>query len=414
MPRKRRRCGRSLCSLCSLCSLRTALSCLVLGIAVAVGLAWSLWPKYNYVHLIPDNEVPTSGPACDPSLGQDLGGDMMEKGYTIVPNVISEESRSKIMDYANQQPFTNYFSGYRMGDFQQIMQLAPELIPKLEELVKVIQDSSNIRVAASNPDGSANMSLNTQIAMEFLTANAADPGKSVAHIWHQDFEAYYISQSTSQYLNMYLVLEKPEPLEAGLTVAAFDRIRARSAELYDLLFNNAATSWEPSGRSMLIRNHKYYDKFYMQQFPLEDIACTPRLVPGDLLILRGDTPHRTQYPIRSYRTTLSIRLSTFQFSVASMLEGGLVKYSRMHHSSNHFRILAMTAWFGTEEFERFSREAAQGKSFEKWASVRQVLAWRYLTLRIEAGYYGRSALAVIRILSGKLAGETETPPISWY
>mmetsp|Transcript_47091 Transcript_47091/g.136109 ORF Transcript_47091/g.136109 Transcript_47091/m.136109 type:complete len:415 (+) Transcript_47091:64-1308(+) len=414
MPRKRRRCGRSLCSLCSLCSLRTALSCLVLGIAVAVGLAWSLWPKYNYVHLIPDNEVPTSGPACDPSLGQDIGQDMMEKGYTIVPNVISEESRSKIMDYANQQPFTNYFSGYRMGDLQQIMQLAPELIPKLEELVKVIQDSSNIRVAASNPDGSANMSLNTQIAMEFLTANAADPGKSVAHIWHQDFEAYYISQSTSQYLNMYLVLEKPEPLEAGLTVAALDRIRERSTELYDLIVENAASSWAPLGRFMLLRNHRTYDKFYLQQFPLDDIGCTPRLVPGNLLILRGDLPHRTQYPIRSYRTTLSIRLSTHNFSVASMFEAGLVKYSRLHHGDLFMHYLAMSAWFGREEFHRAFRECEQGRAFEKWANLRQWLAWRYLSFRMAAGYYGLGALAHVRIWSGKLMGETALPPISWY
>merc|ERR1712039_665617 len=109
----------------------------------------------------------------------------------------------------------------------------------------------------------------------------------------------YISQKTTQYLNMYLVIEKPEPTEAGISIVGFDHIRARSPELYNLLVGNAASNIDPVDKCcMLFENHNTIDRYYTLEFQLDEIGCTPRLVPGDLLILRGDIPHRTQFPIR--------------------------------------------------------------------------------------------------------------------
>merc|ERR1712203_1270970 len=98
----------------------------------------------------------------------------------------------------------------------------------------------------------------------------------------------------------------------------------------------------------------YFDKFFVQNFAMEDLMCTPRLVQGDLLVLRGDTPHRTQYPIRSHRVTLSIRYSMTTWDNAELWTGGMVKYSRLYHGRDAFAWLAYSEGFGRRLEELYS------------------------------------------------------------
>merc|ERR1712241_1324007 len=118
------------------------------------------------------------------------------------------------------------------------------------------------------------------------------------------------------YLNMYLVLDKPDPNEAGLSVVSMDALHARSPRVHDLILGNSASVWEEEGfapsqraHQQILRTHAVHDRFVIQDFKLEDVSCTPRLMRGDLLILRGDVPHRTQSPLRNHRTSLSLRVA---------------------------------------------------------------------------------------------------------
>ncbi|HEY4181387.1 MAG TPA: hypothetical protein VGM90_31290 [Kofleriaceae bacterium] len=120
--------------------------------------------------------------------------------------------------------------------------------------------------------------------------------------FHQDFDLdYKLTRDHIDYLNFWVPVAKPDPAKSNVVVIPFDTLRARSQEAYDALVG--------SGGHRLIRNASWTDVFgnyggilderertreLVLDFSIDDLAETPLLAQGDLLIMRGDLIHRTQ------------------------------------------------------------------------------------------------------------------------
>merc|ERR1711972_1013573 len=78
----------------------------------------------------------------------------------------------------------------------------------------------------------------------------------------------------------------------------------------------------------------------MGDFHLDNVACTPQWNAGDIVIIRGDTLHRTQ-PHDSARVSLCVRVFQQRFNIDSMFTGGITRYMFFYHSLSHYVNLAV-------------------------------------------------------------------------
>jgi hypothetical protein len=111
--------------------------------------------------------------------------------------------------------------------------------------------------------------------------------------YHQDHESFYILQQYYHYLNFWIPITKPDANKSGLKVIPFDKLKELAPEYFDKIVNYGATRYFPNGDTT-----KFIDNNNGQEFDipinLDSIAESPALNAGDVLLLRGDTIHKTQ------------------------------------------------------------------------------------------------------------------------
>jgi len=157
--------------------------------------------------------------------------------------------------------------------------------------------------------------------------------------WHQDHEPYYALQQTKNYINMYIPLVKPDPILSGLCVIPLNIL-----DLSEI----GASRYEPSETGTIVHNDTTGDKFKVS-VNIEDIKETPKLCPGDLLLIRGGVIHRTQDSLTS-RIAVSIRCtdSTKLISKKMMLTG--CDYKQNIINSNRYTYNKMLERFKNKDF----------------------------------------------------------------
>jgi hypothetical protein len=131
------------------------------------------------------------------------------------------------------------------------------------------------------------------------------------HDWHQDHESYYASNDHFNYVNLYVPISKPNRAKTNLCVVPFDKLRDVCKPLHDVCYNGGAaryTHYRPPGgkvRCMRLDDAQGTNEVY--DCDLELLKETPQLGPGDALVIRGDTLHRTE-DLATVRTVLSLRI----------------------------------------------------------------------------------------------------------
>ncbi len=126
--------------------------------------------------------------------------------------------------------------------------------------------------------------------------------------WHQDAITWYLGQDNYHYVNVYLPLLKPRPELSNMHLVPFDRLeRECSPGLREQLKGGGAR------RARIIAGHtQLFDDQYggYDEIPcdLNELAVTPHLAAGDLLVMRGDLFHKTQ-DVLTDRVAVSFRLA---------------------------------------------------------------------------------------------------------
>lgn len=128
-----------------------------------------------------------------------------------------------------------------------------------------------------------------------------EPSRSIKLPYHQDHESFFLCNEHYHYLNAWMVIEKGDPENSNLTIVPFDRLAEKSLLLHDFCLGNGAT--------VVADGHLKNDNlgsWYKLDFDIDEIAITPHMEVGDVLLIRGDILHKTQNQL-THRIAVSIR-----------------------------------------------------------------------------------------------------------
>jgi len=209
--------------------------------------------------------------------------DLKTKGYTVIPNFLSEDEIAVFLADYNSAKSSNIDSHPEYVTQVNLNLPKEVLFSKLTEVSK----ASGLKVDMLILGGlyTSTSSMNMQ--------------------WHQDHESYYLTQQLYDYLNFYIILEKEDPLQSGLSVIPFDRLAEVLPDHVDQFLNSGAKRLEPDGDTTRVWDDENGEEWTLP-VNINSIMDSPKLSAGDLLLVRGDVIHKTQ-DASTNRIALSIR-----------------------------------------------------------------------------------------------------------
>jgi hypothetical protein len=197
---------------------------------------------------------------------------------------------------------------------------------KLADVARAVKHATGIRVNthSAGPFGSLYFTTDGDIGLG----------------WHQDSVSYYAYQNHYDYLNFYIPIVKPVRAKSNLSVVPFDALSARSPEISQAIRGKGATRFVVKRGKTVIHDNAQGGRHGVLPYAIDDLAVTPELDAGDLLLLRGDVIHRTQ-DTDTRRVALSLRMMNARTRIrrADLVRGGLVKTILMTQLRNDFQVL---------------------------------------------------------------------------
>jgi hypothetical protein len=249
--------------------------------------------------------------------------DLDSAGYVVVPRFLTDEEAAVFeLDYLeSDQPCDASYA------VRQVSATARAAIhDKLQAVAAVVERTTSVRVdhVASGVLGS----------IYFTTDGDIGSG------WHQDSVSYYAYQNHHDYLNFYIPVVKPLKVKSNLSLVPFDRLEARSPELARKIRGRGASRFEIKDGTTIAHDNNAGGTHGTLPYDLEELAVTPELDRGDLLLVRGDVVHRTQDK-ETRRVAVSIRMMNSQARVrrTELVRGGLQKAAVMTRGRRDFQQL---------------------------------------------------------------------------
>lgn len=341
---------------CCLCS--TTFSVALIG--VIFGLALQKWPRGCCEHFWPDPDSDVSADSC-PQKSQGVRlQDLQEKGFAILPEFITQDQVAHFMRVSNAKEedlraCRGCKAGLKEANQQDTSPLHSQVMDLLGQIVSTTDIDTGSRIMHNCHDSRDAVTVTGQ----FFHSNVSVEGTPVLS-WHQDTELGYKYQEPYHHLSLYIFLEKPFPNSAGLTLLPYDAIRRRSKALYDRFVGTGSRDFHIFSPKQILETFGKRDIGFDQKTMTGNIttfvehetdtvvayhgdlmaaACTPDLKPGDAILFRGDTFHRTQEhtQVPSWRTSLNVRISSVkQFSYWRFFSGGHEKAKTIFRSPNVF------------------------------------------------------------------------------
>ncbi len=162
-------------------------------------------------------------------------------------------------------------------------------LPKAEEVLKVVRKATSLQVD----------SINFLTLSHYVVTRLAQRTSTV----HQDYDLdYRLSGDHLHYLNFWIPIEKPQAEKSNLCLLPLDTLKAKDPEAFRRTVGAGGRRWlTEQGRTAVYGSSEEAALLEEPQQPLftldwdvEDFLETPVTRAGDLLLLRGDLPHRTQ------------------------------------------------------------------------------------------------------------------------
>ena len=226
--------------------------------------------------------------------------DFDNKGFAVITDWISDaDARFIATDYHN--------SGATDNQNQKTHLASAGVMSSLTEKINTVLDAINTQTKLQ-------VDLITPQAVYFSTEYMR-PG------WHQDHESFYILQQHTDYLNFYIIVEKEDPITSGISLITLDVVHEKLPGFVSSIIGQGAKTYIQQGRVTVVQCDDTGRK-YPIPVRLDDIAVSPELRAGDLLLMRGDIIHKTQDGDAS-RLALSVRCTkgSAPISKTKLLEG---------------------------------------------------------------------------------------------
>ena len=202
--------------------------------------------------------------------------DLETRGFVLVHQFLSGDELQALRDDYVSRPMdanANYNAKTPASDAIAGFQA------RIDDVVRQVNERTSIRVDLHVPSTS-----------NYFAVGVAD---GVYFPWHQDHESYYVIQNHFDYLNFYLPIIKPERARSNLCVVPFDALNEAAPKVHDFAVRSGAGFYRPiAGRTLAINEDR--GAATVAHVDMEQLAVTPQLDEGDLLLMRGDIVHRTQ------------------------------------------------------------------------------------------------------------------------
>ena len=228
--------------------------------------------------------------------------DLKTKGYTVIPNFLTQEEIDMFLaDYNKVR--TNSLTNHPQYVSPATPWIHNKILPKLTQ----VSTSSGLKADLVEDIGS------------YTSTESMDMG------WHQDHQSYYFYQQSYNYLNFYIILEKDDPTLSGLSLIPFDVLAELAPNHVDKFINSGAKRFCSLSNTTQVTDDNDGTNWHLP-FNIGTIKESPKLSPGDLLLIRGDVIHKTQ-DILTKRVAFSIKYmdSSAPISLKKIRQGGLCK-----------------------------------------------------------------------------------------
>jgi hypothetical protein len=216
----------------------------------------------------------------------DTWRDLEHRGFVVVRGFLAPDDVAVMLDgFDKGKPPEEYPFGFK------IMGRAPlkAAWSKIEPALAEIRQQTSIQVDE----------INFLTLSHYITTRLAERTSYL----HQDFDVdYRLTRDHINYLNFWIPLRKPDRSRSNVTLIPFDAWRARSCDEHAPFVGSGGYRFiSHDGRTAVygdkghvLANGETVAPERILTFDLEDIAETPELDVGDLLLMRGDVIHRTQ------------------------------------------------------------------------------------------------------------------------
>jgi hypothetical protein len=226
--------------------------------------------------------------------------DLLDRGFVVVPGFLGRaEIDSLLAGFDGGRPPQDYMFGFKLLGRLPLQAAWSRIEPVLAD----IRAQTDIRADV----------INFLTLSHYITTRFAERSSYL----HQDFDLdYKLTRDHLNYLNFWIPLRKPEPLKSNVTLVPFDVLRVRDPREHERLVGAGGNRFVArNGKTAifgrygsLLSTDDSLEPERIVDFDLEEIAVTPPLAAGDLLLMRGDVIHRTQ-DIETDRVAASVRVT---------------------------------------------------------------------------------------------------------
>lgn len=123
--------------------------------------------------------------------------------------------------------------------------------------------------------------------------------------WHLDHGSFFYCRDFYNFLNFWIPFSKDDNKMGGLDILPFDVLKDKDIEAYNKIIGTGAKKFKIENDTTFVQDDDY-GKHFNINFNIDNFYDSPEITKGDLILLRGDTIHRTNIS-NSPRKSISIR-----------------------------------------------------------------------------------------------------------
>lgn len=149
----------------------------------------------------------------------------------------------------------------------------------------------------------------TNFNLNYRRPSAAFFDTSITSLmWHQDDDTEQYHGKLYRSVNFWIPIAKPDPTKTGLCLISPLKLKEIDQSAYDGVIGRGDIGFIEEPNKTTVINRHTHEVVCTFNFEIESLAVAPVLYPGDLLLFRGDIPHRTQ-DYDTPRVAIGIRCS---------------------------------------------------------------------------------------------------------
>jgi ectoine hydroxylase-related dioxygenase (phytanoyl-CoA dioxygenase family) len=115
----------------------------------------------------------------------------------------------------------------------------------------------------------------------------------INYAWHQEHESYYALQKMRDFFRIWTPLVKEHANQSGMHFIPNNVLKEQHPEIAEMLHDRGASQfYVEDGKTRYLDDEIDEEKIF--DFNLFDMAETPDINAGDMVIFRGDVIHKTQ------------------------------------------------------------------------------------------------------------------------